>query len=288
MTPRRYRGQCPGVGADREGVGHRTLRGVPGSYRNSGPKAAGRTAKSWSARRMESTYRDHRPSAASNGPAWGKIAFIALVIAALSATWRYTPLREFLTPERVFDWAQTFGRKWWAPLAVIAAYTPACLTMFPRPLITLFAVIAFGPWLGFTYSMTGILLAALVTYYIGVKLPDDTVRRLAGPKMDGLAEVLRRRGLIACFAVRVVPAAPFAVEGFVAGDIGIKLRDFMLGTFLGMLPGTLTTTVFGDQIQTALEDPSKINWWLVGGVILLFVVMILFVRRWFAKQQHAA
>ena len=97
--------------------------------------------------------------------------------------------------------------------------------------------------------------------------------------------MLRRRGLIACFAVRVVPAAPFAVEGFVAGNIGIKLRDFMLGTFLGMLPGTLTTTVFGDQIQTALEDPSRINWWLVAGVVVLFVVMILFVRRWFAKQK---
>lgn len=232
-----------------------------------------------------------RPSLAAGdgqGPAWGKIILIALVFAGLSALWRYTPLREFLTAERVFDWAQTFGRKWWAPLAVMAAYTPACLMMFPRPLITLFAVIAFGPWLGFTYSMTGILLAALVTYTIGVKLPDDTVRRLAGPKMDGLAEVLRRRGVIACFAVRVVPAAPFAVEGFVAGDIGIKLRDFMLGTFLGMLPGTLTTTVFGDQIQTALEDPSRINWWLVAGVLLLFVVMILFVRRWFAKQQTEA
>ena len=38
----------------------------------------------------------------------------------------------------------------------------------------------------------------------------------------------------------------------------------MLGTFLGMLPGTLTTTVFGDQIQTALQDPSRINWGLVG------------------------
>ncbi len=222
------------------------------------------------------------------GPAWGKIALFALAVAALSAIWRFTPLRDFLTPERVFDWAQSFGRQWWAPLAVIAAYTPACFTMFPRPLITLFAVIAFGPWLGFTYGMSGILLAALVTYYVGVKLPGDTVRKLAGAKMDELAEVLRRRGLIACLAVRIVPVAPFAVEGFIAGNIRIKLRDFLLGTFLGMLPGTLTTTVFGDQIQTALEDPSKINWWLVGGVVLLFIVMIVVVRRWFAKQQRAA
>ena len=222
--------------------------------------------------------------AVRDGPAWGKIVLIALGFAALSAIWRYTPLKEFLTPERVFDWAQTFGAKWWAPIAVMLAYTPACFTMFPRPLITLFAVIAFGPWLGFVYSMSGILLAALVTYYVGVKLPNDTVRKLAGPKMDSLAEVLRRRGLLACFAVRIVPAAPFAVEGFIAGDIGIKLRDFMLGTFLGMLPGTLTTTVFGDQIQTALEDPSKINWWLVAGVMLMFAVMIWYVRRWFARE----
>ena len=223
-----------------------------------------------------------------DGPAGGKIALFALVVAALSALWRYTPIGKYLTPERVFDWAQTFGQQWWAPLAVIAAYTPACFTMFPRPLITLFAVIAFGPWLGFAYSMTGILLAALVTYYVGVKLPEDTVRRLAGAKMDGVADVLRRRGLIACLAVRIVPAAPFAVEGFIAGNIGIKVSDFLLGTFLGMLPGTLTTTVFGDQIQTALEDPSKINWWLVAGVLLMFAVMIYFVKRWFAKQQKAA
>ena len=98
--------------------------------------------------------RDQPDRRRRDGPAWGKIALIALVIAALSAIWRYTPLREFLTPERVFDWAQTFGRQWWAPLAVMAAYTPACFTMFPRPLITLFAVVAFGPWLGFVYSMT--------------------------------------------------------------------------------------------------------------------------------------
>jgi phospholipase D1/2 len=225
--------------------------------------------------------------APGDGPAWGRIALIALAFAALAAMWRYTPLKEFLTAERVFDWAQTFGNRWWAPIAVIALYTPACFTMFPRPLITLFAVLAFGPWLGFVYSMTGILLAAAATYVVGVRLPEDTVRRLAGPKMDGISEVLRRRGLLACFAMRVVPAAPFAVEGFVAGNIGIKWRDLLLGTFLGMLPGTLTTTVFGDQIATALEDPSKINWWLVGAVLAFFAVLILVVRRWFAKEEIA-
>jgi len=221
-------------------------------------------------------------------PAWGKIALFALVVAALSALWRYTPIGNYLTPERVFDWAQTFGRQWWAPLAVMAAYTPACFTMFPRPLITLFAVIAFGPWLGFAYAMTGILLAALVTYYVGVKLPEDTVRRLAGAKMDGVAEVLRRRGLLACFAIRIVPAAPFAVEGFIAGNIGIKMSDLLIVRFRGMLPGPLTRTVLGGEIERAVEDPSRLDWCLVGGVLLVLAVMLCFVQRWFAKEQKAA
>jgi uncharacterized membrane protein YdjX (TVP38/TMEM64 family) len=224
------------------------------------------------------------PGSHPTGPAWGKLALIALAIAGLAAVWRYTPLGEYLTPDRVFEWAQSFGGRWWAPLVVIAAYTPACFTMFPRPLITLLAVIAFGPTLGFVAAMTGILLASLATYYAGRILPANTVRHLAGPKMNEMCNVLRKRGLAAVFAVRIVPVAPFAILGMVAGRIGIKLWHFLLGTFLGILPGTLTTTVFGEQIKTAIEDPSRIDWALVGGVVAFFVVLIYMVKRWFSAQ----
>jgi phosphatidylserine/phosphatidylglycerophosphate/cardiolipin synthase-like enzyme/uncharacterized membrane protein YdjX (TVP38/TMEM64 family) len=223
-----------------------------------------------------------------SGPAWGRIAAIAVVFAALTALWRHTPLSGLVTPERVMEWAQSVGTLPWAPLVVMAAYTPACFIMFPRPLITLFAVIAFGPVLGFVYSLLGIVTAALATYFVGRVLPRDTVRKLAGDKLNEMTEVLRRRGLLAIFAVRIVPVAPFAIEGMVAGAVGIKLWHFALGTVLGMLPGTLTTTIFGEQIQTALEDPSKINYWLVGGVVVFFIGLILVVRRWFVKQHRAA
>lgn len=222
------------------------------------------------------------------GPAWGKIAAIALVIACLAAAWRYTPLSEYVTAERIIGWAESVGNVSWAPIVVMLAYTPACVVMFPRPLITLFAVIAFGPVLGFIYSIIGILGAALATYYTGRALPKGTVRHIVGDKLNEMTEVLRRRGLLACFAMRIVPAAPFAVEGIAAGAVRIKLWHYSLGTVLGMAPGTLTTSVFGDQIQTALEDPSKINYWLIGGVVILFSVLIMIVRRWFLKQHKLA
>jgi len=222
------------------------------------------------------------------GPAWGKIVLITLVIAALAAAWRYTPLSEYVTAERIIAWAERVGAVSWAPIVVMLAYTPACFVMFPRPLITLFAVIAFGPVIGFIYSLIGILGAALATYFAGRALPKNTVRNIVGDRLNEMTEVLRRRGLLACFAMRVVPAAPFVVEGIAAGAVRIKLWHYSLGTILGMMPGTLTTAVFGDQIQTALQDPSKINYWLIGSVLVMFAVMIMIVRRWFLKQHKLA
>ena len=224
--------------------------------------------------------------AARSGPAWGKLALIALAILALTLAWRHTPLAAIVTAERAIDWARAAGDVWWAPLVAIVAYSPAAFVMFPRPLITLFAVIAFGPWLGFATSMTGIVGAALTTYYAGRILPPHTVRHLAGDKLNHMSEVLRRRGLLAIFAVRIVPVAPFFIEGMVAGAIRIKLWHYVVGTILGMTPGTLTTTVFGDQFATALGDPSQINYWLVAAVVALFAVVIYIVRRWFRAEHR--
>jgi phospholipase D1/2 len=219
-------------------------------------------------------------SARKSTTPWGKIAAAVAVLLGLTALWRYTPLSELLNPTRVTGWAREFGGQWWAPFVTVFAYTPACLTMFPRPLITLFAVVAFGPWLGFLYAMTGVQLAAWLTYVAGERLQRDTVRRLAGSKLNAVIEVMRRRGLIAMTALRLVPLAPFAVEGIVAGAVGVKLWHFLLGTALGILPGTLAATVFGNELQSALEDPGKVNYWLIGGALALMVVATLLVRRW--------
>jgi phospholipase D1/2 len=228
--------------------------------------------------------REHDEADAPYKTAWGRLALIFLVLAGLTAAWRFTPLAHVVTPERILDWAHDFGSRWWAPLVVMAAYTPACLVMFPRPLITLAAVIAFGPWLGFFYALTGIVASAIVTYYIGRRMRRDTVRRLAGPKLDRMIEVLKKFGLLAMTLLRLVPIAPFAVESIVAGAIHMRLRDVVIGTAIGLLPGTLATTVFGDAIETSLTGSGEVNWWLVAGTVGLLAGAIWAVKRWFTRM----
>jgi len=209
-----------------------------------------------------------------------KALLAVAAIACLAGLWKYTPLSELLEPQRITAWAKDAGDAWWSPLLVIAAYTPASVLMFPRPVITLFAVVAFGPWLGFAYAMTGIELAAWTSYVAGQRFSRNTVRRVSGPRMNRVINVLRNRGLLAVTALRSVPLAPFAVEGIVAGALRIKLWHFMLGTALGILPGTLAATIFGGQLEAALENPHSINYWLIGGAIALLAGATWFVRRW--------
>jgi phospholipase D1/2 len=219
---------------------------------------------------------------------WLRVATAIAVILGLAAMWRYSPLAQWTTAERIIAWAEQFSAAPWAPLAVMAAYTPASIVMFPRSLVTLFAVVAFDAWLGFTFAMSGILIAALLTYLSGTYFDRATVRRLGGQKVDRIVRVLRGRGLVAMTALRLVPLAPFAVEGVIAGAIHIRLRDFMIGTFLGMLPGTLTATVFGDQFAAALHDPSAVNPWLIVGVTLALAAATLYVRHWLLTTEVSA
>jgi uncharacterized membrane protein YdjX (TVP38/TMEM64 family) len=216
---------------------------------------------------------------------WKRIALAAAILAALAALWRFTPLADLLERERIAGWAQAVRRTPWAPIAIVLAYTPAAFLMFPRPLITLLAVIAFGRWLGFAYSMVGILLSALAAYWSGQLLSMATVRRYAGRHLEPVTKALDRHGVAAVFLMRVLPTAPHVVCSALAGALRVKLWQFAVGTSLGMLPGVLAATVFGGELAAALEDPGKMSWWIAGGVVVLAVLSAVAVRIWLRRKR---
>src|SRR5439155_340292 len=80
--------------------------------------------------------------------------------------------------------------------------------------------------------------------------------------------------------------APLVVESIVAGAIHMRLWHVALGTAIGLLPGTLATTIFGDAIETALTGTGDVNWWLVGMAVALLAGGILAVKRWFTRMSR--
>ena len=218
------------------------------------------------------------------GPAWGKLAFILVGAALLAAVWRWTPLAEIVTVENVLSWTRAVRDTWWAPIAMVLVYIPGSLVLFPRPVMTLVSVMSFGVLFGLVWATLGVLLAALATYGLGRLMKRETVRRLAGDNFEKVGKMLREHGVLAVFGANMLPTPPFVVQNMIAGAARIPLWKFMLGTFLALLPGMVAWTVFGDQIATAMEGSGKVNYWLIGGAVVLLIGFTFFARRWLAKR----
>ena len=147
-----------------------------------------------------------------------RIAVACVVVTGLLfAAWRWTPLADYVTVERVLAWAEGFERYWWAPFALAFAFTPASVVMFPRPLLTLAAGVAFGPWEGFAVAMGGVLLNALLLYVVGRYAAKEKIEKWGGPRLARVGKLLRKEGLLAVATVGLVPVAPFVVEGLAFG-----------------------------------------------------------------------
>jgi len=127
--------------------------------------------------------------------------------------------------------------------------------------------------------MTGVLLAALAGYALGRNINRNRVRRLAGPRLNRIAAVMHHRGIVAVALVRFVPIAPYLVVNVVMGAMRVKFSHYVIGTFLGMLPGALAATVLSDQVATALRDPAHINGWLIAAAVCAFAALAWFGHR---------
>ena len=224
------------------------------------------------------------PRTRKRGPAWGKLIAFAVALAALAAAWRWTPLAEIVTVENILHWTRAVRGTWWAPIVMVAVYTPASLILLPRPLLTLVSVLSFGVLFGLLWATLGVLLAALITYWLGRMLKRDTVQRIAGDNFDKVSEMLRSHGIVAVFGANMLPTPPFSVQNIIAGAALIPLWQFMLGTFLALLPGMVAWTVFGDQLANAMEGEGKVNYWMIGAAVVLLVGFTFVARRWLAKR----
>ena len=214
------------------------------------------------------------------------IALGALVAAAiaLALIWTHTPLKDYVTRDNAMRISNAVTGLWWAPIVVVLAYTPASFIMFPRWIITMTAVLAFGASKGFALAFAGVIIAGIATFTPGRLVDRETVRRLAGQRLRPLTRFMEARGVIAVTLVRLVPLAPFPVVNLVMGAMRVKLWQFVVGTFLGMLPGMLAAAVLSDQLAAALEDPSRVSWWLIAAALAAFGALAWFGHR--MMQRH--
>lgn len=183
-------------------------------------------------------------------------AFILMVLIALAAAWRYGPLQEFVAPERLKEMAAAISSTHLAWFYVLAAYALGSVLIVPITLLITLTILIFGTIKGFFFALLGSVISGTVTYWLGRVLGRDTVRSLAGDKINKISQKLGESGIMSTFLIRQMPIAPFSVVNIVAGASHIRFRDFMLGTFLGMIPGSLAIAGIVDRGFALLTNPD--------------------------------
>ncbi|ULA58683.1 MAG: conserved membrane protein of unknown function [Nitrospira sp.] len=188
-------------------------------------------------------------------------------MAMLAAAWRWTALGQLLDLEALVNHAQALGRSPLGLLAVMGGYVVGGVLAIPVTALLVVTILAFGPWLGGLSALAGSLLSAITLFGFGRAMGAYRIRRFVGSRVELLSRRLAERGFWAVLLVRVLPIAPFSVINLVAGASPLSLRNFVLGTFVGMLPGITLMTTFVGGLEDAVREPSWQAFMMVGMVI---------------------
>lgn len=204
---------------------------------------------------------------------WRVLGLVLVVVAlvGLAVAWSASPLRHWLDADRIVATLRELGASF-GPVAAVLGFALASVLVVPLGFLTLVALVAFGPWMGMVTTFGGALLGAMASYGLGHLLGNPVLQKLGGERVNTVSRRLAERGLLAVIAVRVVPIAPFAIVNMVAGASHIRLRDMVLGTALGMAPGTVVMAFFVEQIVAAFRQPGPLAAAIVLGLLALVAV----------------
>ena len=188
----------------------------------------------------------------------------------------------------------------WAPMVFFLIYVLATIAFVPGVLVTLLGGLAFGAWWGtlivLSASTTGAILAFLIARYIARDAIQGFMARQGWYQrfQKGVTE----NGLNFVLFVRLVPLFPFNALNYACGLAPIRLRDYFLGSLVGMLPGTFAYVYLGETGCKLIDPviagqfrptdmPAEVRQSLVLAISLLAFLSILPVLlRAFQKYRH--
>ena len=194
---------------------------------------------------------------------------------------------------------ETIATSPFAIFGVITVYAILALTGFPQVLLITATIFWFGPWNGAAYAWLATMVSASLTFGIGRFLGGDWVHRRGGERTAGLISFLRRRGIVACALIRVVPSAPFIVVNGAAGAAKIPLWKFWGGSGVGIIPKIAFIAILGavapEQlslkdgtigVSTYLANLQPIHIVLATAVIALWIALMMVARRVYLNMRH--
>ncbi len=218
-----------------------------------------------------------------DGPAtgtWLKFAALVAFVTTMVAVVHFAGGIEVLEYDRVQ--AQLAAAGAWAPLIYVAVYALATLATVPGTVLTVLGAALFPLGWAYLLVLIGATLGACLSFVVARVLGRDAVEQSLARATGGFAEKVRewtgrveRNGIFAIAYLRLA-YVPFPLLNYAAPLTGVSLRDFTIGTLLGIIPGAFVFVFMGNTLRDAWETGSVagLQPWQVAASVVLFGVSL--------------
>lgn len=146
-----------------------------------------------------------------------------------------------------------------AALSYTAAYVAVVALSLPGALImTLAGGLLFGWQLGAALTVVAATLGATIVFLVARTSFGESLASKAGPSLAKLRDGFKENALSYLLFLRLVPAFPFFIVNLAPALLGVPLKTYVLGTFLGIIPGTTAFSVAGSGLGSVVEAQNKV------------------------------
>ncbi len=195
-------------------------------------------------------------------------ALVGASLAALVAL----PARPYLVS--FLDWAAQRGA--WTGLVLAVAWIPAAVLLLPGSVLSLGTGFVLGLGWGVATVSVGSTLGAAAAFAVGRWMGRERVRRriVGHERLAAVDTALRDEGLRVVLLTRLSPILPYNLLNYGFSLTGVSLRDYVLGSWIGMLPGTVLYVYIGTGLRTAGAVATRTSHRGPGQLALLAVGLV--------------
>ncbi len=219
----------------------------------------------------------------SSGGSRLKLVLIAAAVVAVLALARYFNVQEYL--RQALEWIRGLGP--WAPVAFAGVYVLAAVFLLPGALLTLGAGVLFGVVKGSVVVIFSATLAATAAFLIGRYVARDWVaKKIEGnEKFSAIDKAVADEGWKIVGLTRLSPIFPYNLLNYAYGITRVTLRDYVLASFFGMMPGTVMYVYLGSlagdlaNLGASRGERTPAEWALLVVGLVATIVVTLYVTK---------
>lgn len=204
---------------------------------------------------------------------------IALLWVGLVLGFYLSPMRQVLDREALATILPSFGP--WSAFLFVLLYAVAMVIGIPTIIFTVVSGGVFGLWAGTIHSVFGATLGAWGACWLSRYLlrPWAERRFSQNPTLQKFQRGIERRALFFVIAVRLSPVTPFNVENYLFGLTAIRWRPYLLGTVIGIVPGTIAYSWVGATGADALQGESAVSFVVAVGFLMVLSILPMFISH---------